>query len=252
MGRNITWIVGLLVLCAGVGQLGAQTGPNAAQSASATQPRGWISYFGDHRLGTKGWQARWGFHFDGQYRASWADGYTQLLLRPGLNFYVKPNLFLTFGQAYIRTRPDSVRDDGVRNEDVRGEQRLWQQLQWMPRVGKLTTVHHFRQEQRWVPGLSVQDRFRYFFRTEVPAPRQGFYLALQSEIFVKGGRSAHARFYDQNRAYTAIGKRFTTETTTYGKLEAGYLYQHVLRPDGRFQEHNHVLVLSFLSTWSRQ
>ncbi|GAB4419913.1 MAG: hypothetical protein OHK0021_24330 [Bryobacter sp.] len=227
------------------------------EPASATQPRGWISHFGDHRLGTKEWQARWGFHFDGQYRASWADGYTQLLLRPGLNFYVQPNLFLTIGQAYIRTQPD-----GVRHDDVRGEQRLWQQLQWMPRVGKLTTVHRFRQEQRWVPGLSVQDRFRYFFRTELPLPKlplpklplpkPSFYLALQNEIFVKGGRSAHARFYDQNRAYTAIGKRFTSETTTYGKLEAGYLYQHVLRPDGRFQEHNNVLVLSILSTWSRQ
>jgi hypothetical protein len=132
------------------------------------------------------------------------------------------------------------------------ENRLWQQVQWMPKVKGVTTTHRFRQEQRWLPGLSVQDRFRYFFRTELPMAGKRHYWALQNEIFVKGGRSAQRRFYDQNRAYTAIGHRFGDPGRSWGRIEAGYMYQHVLLRNGIQQEHNHILVLSFLSSFSRQ
>jgi hypothetical protein len=159
-----------------------------------------------------------------------------------LNYYVKPNLFLTLGHAYIRTSPDGSKPFG--------EQRLWQQAQWMPKVRGVVTSHRFRQEQRWLPNLSVQDRFRYFFRTEIPVRGKTLFWSLQNEVFVKGGRSANRRFYDQNRAYTAFGRRFSAEKGSWGRVEAGYMYQHLLRRDGRFQENNHIFVVSFLSSFS--
>jgi hypothetical protein len=209
----------------------------AAQSE--TQPRGWGSYFGTHRL-----SKHWGFHFDGQFRASWADRWDQLLIRPGLNFWARPDLILTVGHAYIRTTPAQGR--------AFGEQRIWEQLQWMPKVRGVTTTHRFRQEQRFVENTPVQDRFRYFFRTEIPLKGPVYYWALQNEIFVKAGRSQNRRFYDQNRAYTAFGKRFGDPKRSWGRLEAGYMYQHVLLRDGIRQEHNNILVISFLSGLSRK
>ncbi len=167
-----------------------------------------------------------------------------MLLRPGVNFYVKPNLFLTLGHAYIRTTPDGARPVP--------EHRLWEQVQWMPKALGVTMSHRFRLEQRWAQGLAVQDRFRYFYRTELPVRGPVFYWALQNEIFVKAGRSANRRFYDQNRAYTALGKRFGDPKRSWGRLEGGYMYQHVLLRDGVRQEHNHILVLSFLSGFSRK
>lgn len=161
-----------------------------------------------------------------------------------MNYYVKPNLFLSLGHAYIRTTPAQGPSFG--------EHRLWQQLQWMPKVRGVTTSHRFRQEQRFVENAKVQDRFRYFFRTELPLRGPTYYWALQNEIFVKVGRSLNKRFYDQNRAYTAFGKRFGDPARSWGRLEAGYLYQHVLLRDGVRQEHNHILVLSFLSSFSRK
>jgi hypothetical protein len=99
-----------------------------------------------------------------------------------------------------------------------------------------------------VDGVAEQDRFRYFFRTEVPVRGARYYWALQNEVFVKAGRSLNRRFYDQNRAYSAFGRRLGP----IGRIEAGYMYQHVLLRDGVRQEHNHILVLSFLSGRSRK
>lgn len=230
---------GLAHLCRFSAALGLLAATLSAQSTSTTQPRGWTSYFGAHRF-TK----HWGLHFDGQYRASWADPFDQLLIRPGLNYYLKNNLFITLGHAYIRT----TSSQGLTNN----EQRIWQQALWSPKVRGAVTAHRFRQEQRFVDNTPVQDRFRYFFRTELPVKGPVYYWALQNEIFVKAGRSQNKRFYDQNRAYTAFGKRFGDPTRSWGRLEAGYLYQHALLRDGIRQEHNHVLVLSFLSNFSRK
>jgi hypothetical protein len=195
--------------------------------------RGWASYFGDHRLA-----GRWGIHFDGQLRDDFSSSARQILLRPGANFYLRDNLFLTQGYLLVRNH------DGPRTLN---EHRSWQQLQFMPQWGPLLMSHRFRIEQRWI-GVGnthrYQNRFRYFYRTEVPA-RGSHFIGLQNEIFLGFGPNRGASTYDQNRAYISLGKRFGP----VGRIEAGYMYQNVLRRDGFTRDHNHIAVISFLSAY---
>lgn len=201
-----------------------------------TNARGWASYFGDHRL-TK----QWGFHFDAQYRREFDGSWDQVLLRPGVNYWARPNLFLTQGYTYVRSRTGSA---------VTPEHRSWQQLQYMPKLAGLVMNHRFRLEQRWIEiptGHRYQNRIRYFYRTEVPATGTWF-VGLQNEIFLGFGKNHGASVYDQNRAYVSVGRRFGP----IGRLETGYMYQNVLLRDGVRREHNHILVVSFLSGRSRK
>jgi hypothetical protein len=195
--------------------------------------RAWASYFGDHRLA-----GRWGVHFDAQLRDDLFTSWRHVLLRPGVNFYLRDNLFVSQGYLHVRM---------TQNHTALAEHRSWQQLQFMPKWRQLVMSHRFRLEQRWI-GLGTsyryQNRFRYFYRTEVPA-RGPYFIGLQNELFIGFGSNHGAAHYDQNRAYISVGKRFGP----IGRLEFGYMYQNILRRDGFTHEHNHIAVVSFLSSY---
>jgi hypothetical protein len=149
-------------------------------------------------------------------------------------------LFLTQGYAWIRSSSNGI---------VTPEHRSWQQLQFMPRVSGVVMNHRFRVEQRWIgiaQGHRYQNRFRYFYRTELPV-KGPYFVGLQNEIFLGFGRNYGASSYDQNRAYISFGKRLGP----IGRIEAGYMYQNQLLRDGVRREHNHIAVISFLSGRSR-
>jgi hypothetical protein len=200
------------------------------------QLRSWSSYFGDHRL-----SKHWGFHFDGQFRKDLRKDWNQSLLRPGVNFYLGKKVFLSQGYVWIRTESRGT---------VTPEHRSWQQLQYMPKALGVMMNHRFRLEQRWISlpqGHRYQNRFRYFYRTELPVSSR-YFVGLQNEVFLGFGQNRGNAVYDQNRAYISIGKRFGP----IGRLETGYMYQNILLRDGVSREHNHILVVSFLSSRSRE
>ncbi len=163
-------------------------------------------------------------------------------MRPGVNYYVRPNLFLTQGYAWIRT------GSGV---TVTPEHRSWQQVQYMPKALGVVMSHRLRLEQRWIgfnTGHRYQNRIRYFYRTELPATSK-YFVGLQNEVFLGFGQNRGAAVYDQNRAYVSVGKRFGA----IGRIEIGYMYQNLLQRNGMVREHNHIAVISFLSakSWVR-
>ena len=227
-GSNWRW---LAQLC----RIGQALGLLAGSALAETHVRSWSSYFGDHRLTQK-----WGVHFDGQYRRDLSENWNQLLLRPGVNYYVRPNLFLTQGYAWIRT------GNGLA---VTSEHRSWQQVQYMPMALGVVMSHRVRLEQRWIAvgaGHRYQNRIRYFYRTELPATSK-YFVGLQNEVFFGFGQNRGAAVYDQNRAYVSVGKRFGS----IGRIEIGYMYQNLLQRNGVVREHNHIVVISFLSSKSR-
>jgi hypothetical protein len=207
---------------------------------SVTNARAWLSYFGDHPGPRK-----LGLHFDGHLRM---DGsFRQVLLRPGLNYYIRPNLFVTAGYAFIHTKAGSVRTP---------EHRPFGQLQYNQRFGIIPVTHRFRLEQRFISvGTGPtqfwrhQNRVRYFFRTELPllgmrAFRKGWHIGLSDEIFIGFGPNKGNSAYDQNRLYAAVGKKLSPVE----KIEFGYIYQNQLLRDGRSREHNHIFTIAFYST----
>jgi hypothetical protein len=57
------------------------------------------------------------------------------------------------------------------------------------------------------------------------------------------GKNVARNVFDQNRAYIALGRKFSHATN----LEVGYLEQTVQRRDGLVFEHNHTLQVAIYS-----
>jgi len=142
-----------------------------------SQFSGWAATFQNYKLSPK-----WGFYFDIQYRST--DQWKQmqaLLIRPGVNYYFKPNITGTVGYAII---PQQRIAGGVTG--YLPEHRTWQQLivshnAHLSRKARNTAIQHrFRLEQRYLPRFHAEGeslvkdkhvyagRFRYFTRAVIP------------------------------------------------------------------------------------
>lgn len=199
------------------------------------QQTGWAAWFNNAAI-----NEHFGIVSDVQLRSrdEWA-GPRNLLIRPGLSWYVKPGQTLSAGYAYIGTFNRDA-EDAV-------EHRIWQQWVSSYRIERLNVSQRFRLEQRFIgrPGAPdvYSDRFRWFARAQLPlsasngAFTQGAFLAFQNEAMVNlSGRDAlNAPLFDQNRAYIAYGWRLNKTAD----IEIGYLNQWI---NGKNRDTvNHVL-----------
>ena len=200
----------------------------------------WAMYFGNHKTSDK-----WGLHLEGQWRR--AEGgltWQQLLLRPGVNYYLNDNVTLTLGYAYIRSYPYG---DFPTSAAAFPEHRVWQQLLIRHKTGRVNFQQRYRTEQRWIStgaAWRTQDRFRYMVRGDIPLKGR-WSLGLYNELWVNYGRNLSPNFFDQNRAYAALGYNTGTKL---GRLEFGYMNQTLAQRNGRVLEYNHTLQLALFST----
>lgn len=223
----------------------AQAPAPAGPRDVATNTNAWLMYFGDHAFAR-----RWALHAEAQVRrADVVDGWQQLLLRPGLIYALAPNARVTAGYAFIRSWPYGDQPSPARFD----EDRSWQQLQLGHATGRVVWQHRYRLEQRWVnvPLASggsdrrYSNRGRYFAKVVVPLRGRTIdagepFLAAYDELFASWGRNVGRNALDQNRLYGALGWRLGAAT----RVEAGYLQQFVLKPDGVRAERNHTLQLA--------
>lgn len=197
---------------------------------------GWGALFSSYKLNNK-----FSIHFDGQARST--DELKDLqsyIIRPGLNYHVKDNMIATVGYAYIGNYRSVMDVDGWIPEH-----RIWEQFIYNQKFTlsnrPVTLQHRFRLEQRFM-GQPVIDqnelvtdnfefaqRLRYFARSIFPLFQttnfsNGAFVALQNEIFVNIQNAPNDSFFDQNRAYLALGWRLSPKFD----IEAGYMNQYIL------------------------
>lgn len=215
----------------------------------------WFMYFGDHKVSQK-----WGVHLEGQYRRnSIGQKPQQLLLRPGINYDINSNVMLTAGYAYVYTTPYGDHPIALSFP----EHRLFEQALVRHKIGKVAMSHRYRLEQRFLgeTGLDSEgdievnnwrreNRFRYMVRANIPLQGEmakgKWYLGLYDEILVNFGKNVSGNFFDQNRAYAALGYGLGK----IGNFEAGYLQQTILRRHARVVEYNHTLQFAVYSNFS--
>jgi hypothetical protein len=210
---------------------------------------GWYMYFGDHPL-----KGKWGLHLEGQWRRYEAiTKPQQLLLRPAINYDLRPDVMFTLGYGYIT----SHRYGGYPAQFPAPEHRIFQQVLLKQNVGTAGFQHRYRIEQRWIGVMQesagggagraawrLQNRFRYFFKGVVPLGKTQNFAAFYDEIFLGFGPNIGASIFDQNRAYAAFGRQLTGNN----RIEIGYLNQLVAQRDGRILEVNHTLQVAWFST----
>lgn len=210
----------------------------------------WVNTFVDQGITPK-----LAFWFDGHWRR---DGVgmnpQQLLLRPGLQYTLRPGVRVGAGYAYIATAPYGESPNGA---PLR-EHRAWQQLSLSNRVGGVAVSQRFRLEERWTgvvaPGgdrgpLKYQARVRYLVRGQRPlgghatsaGPVFGF---VANEFFLPIGHSDGANKRLQNRAQVGVGIPVSAKQ----RIEVSYLHQWNRITPRLTHEFNHTLVLSWAWT----
>ncbi|MEQ7800773.1 DUF2490 domain-containing protein [Pedobacter sp. ASV1-7] len=211
-------------------------------SQHVNQNSGWLMLLN----GTK-FNDKWGMHLDLQLRTAndW-DGVRNVLFRPGLTYYINKNSNATAGYLLTNTY---VKQDGAANNTLT-EHRIWEQYIYTHRIKSVYAQHRFRLEQRFMEtagGDVFSQRFRYFFRAILPISGlkesfvEGPFVALQNELFfnIQNKDQLNGKLFDQNRAYGAVGYRFSKSFD----IEAGYLNQYL---KGRSNNTtNHAVQLAF-------
>jgi hypothetical protein len=247
--RRLEVLVALLFVVAAT-SLQAQS--PASTRLHTTNTHAWLMYFGNHKFAD-----RWGLHAEVQWRRhDLLSESQQLLLRTGLDYYLKDSHRLTVGYAFVETYPYG--EFAVANAFP--EHRIWQQLATAHMLGKVKLAHRYRVEQRMIGNASTgafkdgrfEHRFRYMAKAtvNVTSGDRPVFGAIYNEIFINAGKDVGYNLFDQNRLYAALGFTFSPVL----KMELGYLYQVVqlrsLDPVAARNriEDNHTLQLGIYST----
>jgi hypothetical protein len=218
-------------------------------SAQVNEFTGWGAYF--H---TQKFSEHWGAFFDAQFRSAPNLAYLRNpLLRPAVSYYFNKNKLVSVGYLFTGTHRKNEFENTFRVEN-----RIFEQFILTHPIGTGNTLQHrFRLEQRFVNSQGNQDkfftqRFRYFARGVIPMKKtaaftKGGFVGLQNETFVNvhNQQKVNGQFFDQNRAYAAVGYRLNKMID----LESGYLNQFINQAGG--YTFNHVLQLALYTRFGK-
>lgn len=202
---------------------------------------GWFFFLNSTKFNSK-----WGMHFDMQVRSqdNW-NGVRNVLIRPGITYYIRPNQNATVGYLYT---PTYRKVDGTSSSVT--EHRVWEQYIISHKVFTGTLSHRLRLEQRFIEKFTgdkvFAQRFRYFFRDVQPLTQskaaftKGAFAAIQNELFfnVQNKQNTNNSFFDQNRSYIAAGYRFSK------KLDAELGYMNIFVKGASANTINNVVQLA--------
>lgn len=125
-----------------------------------------------------------------------------------------------------------------------GEQRLWQQAQNDWKDGDRWWVQNrLRFEERFIPGLDTAYRLRYLLRGLKQVGESSWYAVASDEIFLNLNSVASAgprSGIDQNRLFGGIHYKASDQL----RIEGGYMFNVVNRPEPLQDRFNHNLVLT--------
>ncbi|MEJ7647045.1 MAG: DUF2490 domain-containing protein [Chryseolinea sp.] len=227
---------------------------DAQTRIQTTNTNAWLMYFGNHKF-----SSRIGLHAEIQWRRNdFFSENQQLLLRTGLDFYLKHDIRFTVGYAFIETYPYGE----FAVPQAFPEHRIWQQLLVQQILGNVKLSHRYRLEQRMIGNSSTgqfqngryENRVRYMAKAtfNITNDDHPIFAAVYDEVFINFGKDVAYNIFDQNRLYGAIG--YTISPTF--KVELGYLYQIILlrNLDVATQknqvENNHTLQIGLFSNLS--
>ena len=145
-------------------------------------------------------------------------------LKGGIGYNVLPNFSALLAIGRYATYSG---DDNYEKPLDKEEFRVWQQLTFSDRLGRLKVDHRFRAEQRFIHNEAYRNRFRYRINVTLPLSREGliphtFYLTAFSEIFLNN----KAPHFERNRVFGGGGYMLSKIVS----MQAGYLYQYDYTP----------------------
>lgn len=216
--------------------------PLCAMAQTPVNPGGyWIAYTGDNKL-----NKFIGIHSELQGRNfGVARSVETVLVRVGLNVYLKPYAMFTAGYGYIYSNPN----DGTLSASRISEHRTWQQLLLRQKTRAIFMDHRYRLEQRFLDNLSTgtsrtEHRIRYRYQVLFPlytvSPHlRHLFVALNNEIMINFRKNT-SELFDRNRIFVAIGYQVHPKLN----FQLGYMNQYARSSAVTTGVIDHILQLS--------
>lgn len=227
----------------------AVAGAQAAPWNMVQQPAIWLNAFVDHAITERA--ALW---FDGHWRRmEFGREPQQVLLRPGMQWMIRPGVRVGAGYTYVATAPYGESPGALPTREHRG----WQQLSVAHKAGQVGLSYRLRWEQRWIAALQeelgpfgYQQRARLLARAQIPLTDMqagaltGF---VYNEYFLPVGHSDAENVRLQNRAGVGIGIPLNARQ----RIDVGYMHQWNRITPRATHEINHTLVVGWVWTATR-
>lgn len=206
----------------------------------------WFGYFNQARLSN-----RWGLWADFHLRTKedFTDNFSQLIVRPGITYYVNDNTKLTVGYAYVNHYP--AEGHGKVSQP---EHRLWQQLQWHTKHTRTRLMQWIRLEERYrhkilndsalADGYNFNYKIRYNLFWEIPFSSKltnKLSFVINDEVHINFGKQIIYNYFDQNRFFAG----FKVNIKKHDNLQFGYMNLFQQLPSGNKYRNNHVIRLFY-------
>lgn len=167
----------------------------------------WVNYQNSAQLNKK-----WSIVTDIQFR-------TNEITRSWLLFAVRPGLSYKLNEKYKIAAGFCWFGVHVVNSEkfiLRNEWRPWQDVIMQQKIGKTDFLQRLRLEERFLPLTTANNgksfelvfRLRYKFDFDRSINNTKWGVKLGDEIMCNPGFIGSSRFFDQNRAYAALGYNF--------------------------------------------
>ena len=201
----------------------------------------WTGYFNQTRLSDK-----WGIWLDVNLRTTehFVKKPSKAIGRLGLMYYLNDDLKFTNAYAFINHFPE----EGHANIS-QPEHRIWHQLQWHTKYGKIRTMQWVRLEERFrqkikndnelSEGYRFDERIRYNFLLNIPLNKKGivpksFSAILNNEVMINLSKNNIYNIFDQNRFFVGLAYNFNAHSNlqfgymnVYQQLAAGNKYKNI-------------------------
>jgi hypothetical protein len=244
LNRFTQFVLGIILLLVS-SQLFAQ----APEKHIEDREQLWFGYFNQTRFTNK-----FGIWADVHYRMTenFAGRPFQFLFRPAVTYFVKDNLRVNAGYAFVSHYP------GKGLSTTRYEHRPWQQIWWNQKYVGLTTLQWLRLEQRFnekVVSDVKQDGHNYNFRVRynmsffIPLKGKEIvaktpFAAVMNEVFLNFGDRIVYNTFDQNRFFAGFGYQFTSHLNA----QLGYMNVYQQESSGANYFSTHAIRLFLFHT----
>ncbi len=171
--------------------------------------------------------------------------------RIGAAFWITDRLTLVGGYAHLWLSKSFENRDNV----YQNENRIYQQVQWRQKVGRVTFVQRIRNEQRWhevIDSDGLVDRIRFsnrvrflssfnikvFENPKLPS------ISIADEVHVHFGKEIIYNTFDQNRIFAGLQVPLMNNL----KFDIGYMLVYQQRYSGNEYDMNHTFRWFFYYT----
>ncbi len=172
----------------------------------------WTGYYNTVRFNKK-----WSLVSDAQLRTrDWAEKWSQLLVRSGLNYSFNDHIAATGGLAFFKNAQYVEKQLFLKNE-----WRPWQEISYQVKLNKINFTQRIRTEQRFLQQLinnnltkTYQYTFRLRYRFDVQFPLQEKLKALMgNEVMINPRFINTNRFFDQDRIFAGVNYKLADRTS---------------------------------------